>query len=55
MPYGIGRKYGGDSKRNDARMEKQVKAIMAASHVTKVSAIKIAKAQMKARAQRRGR
>jgi hypothetical protein len=55
MPYGIAKRFGGDSTRNDARMEKQVKAIMASSHVSKVSAIKIAKAMQAARAQGRKR
>jgi hypothetical protein len=43
MPYGIAKSQGGDSKKNDARMEKQVKAIQKHVH-SKVSAIKIAKA-----------
>jgi hypothetical protein len=55
MPYGIAKRFGGDSRKNDARMEKQVKAIMASSHVSKVSAIKIAKAMQAARAQSRKR
>jgi hypothetical protein len=46
VPYGIGKKYGGDSPVNDAHMEAQVAAIMKSSGVDKVSAIKIAKAQM---------
>lgn len=48
MPYGIAKKYGGDTKRADKKMEKQVKAIMKTG-VSKVSAIKIAKAQMSKR------
>lgn len=48
MPYGIGSALGGDSKRNDRKMEKQVKAIMKSGH-SKVSAIKIAKAAAKKR------
>jgi hypothetical protein len=48
MPYGISKKQGGDSKRNDAKMEKQVKGIMKSGH-SKVSAIKIAKAMAKKR------
>lgn len=56
MPYGLKKSLGGDSKRNDAKIKKQVNAIMASSHVSKVSAIKIAKAQMSKRAgKRRGR
>jgi hypothetical protein len=43
MPYGIAKRMGGDSPRNDARMEKQVAAIERAGH-PKVNAIKIAKA-----------
>jgi hypothetical protein len=49
MPYGIAKKYGGDSKKNDAKMEKQVKAIMRTGK-SKVSAIKIAKSQQAKRA-----
>jgi hypothetical protein len=45
MPYGISKDLGGDSKKNDAKMEAQVTAIMKHG-VSKVSAIKIAKAQM---------
>lgn len=56
MAYGIPKRLGGDSKRNDAKLKKQVNAIMASSHVSKVSAIKIAKASMaKSAAKRRGR
>ena len=46
MPYGIGKKYGGDSPKNDAKMEKQVSAIQKTGK-DKVSAIKIAKAQQR--------
>lgn len=46
MPYGIAKKFGGDTKRADAKMKKQVNAIMKSSGVSKKSAIKIAKAQM---------
>lgn len=48
MPYGISKKMGGDNKRNDRKMEKQVAGIMR-SGVSKKSAIKIAKAQAKKR------
>lgn len=48
MPYGIAKKLGGDSARNDAKMEKQVKAIMRTG-VSKVSAIRMAKAQQRKR------
>jgi hypothetical protein len=51
MPYGLKKSLGGDSKRNDAKIKKQVNAIMKTG-VSKVSAIKIAKAQM---AKRRGK
>lgn len=44
MPYGISKSQGGDSARNVAKMERQVTAIMGSGH-SKVSAIKIAKAQ----------
>ena len=44
MPYGISKKLGGDSKRNDARMEKQVSAIQR-SGKSKTAAIRIAKGQ----------
>ncbi len=44
MPYGISKKTGGDSPANDAHMEKVVAALTRAGH-SKVSAIKIAKAQ----------
>ncbi len=44
MPYGIAKSQGGDTKKNVARMEHQVKGIMKSGH-SKVSAIKIAKAQ----------
>lgn len=46
MPYGIAKKYGGDSPANDAKMEKQVNAIQRTGK-SKVSAIKIAKSQQK--------
>lgn len=46
MPYGIAKSKGGDSARNDARMERMVSAIMAQGH-DKISAIKIAKSSMK--------
>lgn len=45
MPYGLPKRIGGDSKKNDATMKKRVDAIMRSGH-SKVSAIKIAKAQM---------
>lgn len=45
MPYGLPKSIGGDSKKNDAKMEKMVSAIQA-SGKDKVSAIKIAKASM---------
>jgi hypothetical protein len=44
MPYGIAKRFGGDSPGNDVRMERQVSAIQR-SGKGKVSAIKIAKAQ----------
>ncbi len=44
MPYGIAKSQGGDSKKNDTKMEAQVAAIQRHG-VDKVSAIKIAKAQ----------
>ncbi len=49
MPYGIAKRFGGDSPENDARMETQVAAIQRSGQ-DKVSAIKIAKAQMNKRA-----
>jgi hypothetical protein len=48
MPYGISSALGGDSKKNDRKMEKQVQAIQRGGK-SKVSAIKIAKAQAKKR------
>lgn len=48
MPYGISKKLGGDTTRNVAKTENQVKGIMKSGH-SKVSAIKIAKAQQKKR------
>lgn len=45
MPYGIAKSKGGDSKRNVAKVEKMVKAIMR-SGKSKKSAIKIAKSRM---------
>lgn len=48
MPYGIAKKMGGDSRRNDRKMEKRVSAIQRSGH-SKKSAIKIAKAAAKKR------
>jgi uncharacterized protein YoaH (UPF0181 family) len=45
MPFGIAKSKGGDSKRNVAKVEKRVKALMAKGY-SKVSAIKIAKSRM---------
>lgn len=45
MPYGIAKRFGGDSPENDSAMERQVAAIQRGG-MDKVSAIKIAKAQM---------
>lgn len=44
MPYGVKKKYGGDSPANDASMEDKVNAIQKGGK-SKVSAIKIAKSQ----------
>ena len=45
MPYGMPKSMGGDSPKNDAKMEKMVSAIEATGQ-DKVSAIKIAKASL---------
>jgi hypothetical protein len=46
MPYGVSKKLGGDSAKNDRWMEKRVASIQRSVH-DKVKAIKIAKSQMK--------
>lgn len=46
MPYGIAKSLGGDSQANDAQMESVVAVLMKQGH-DKVSAIKIAKSQMR--------
>lgn len=46
MPYGISKKHGGDSKRNDEKMHRCVASVMSKRKVDKVSAIKICKSSM---------
>jgi hypothetical protein len=46
MPYGIPKSKGGDSKRNVAKVKKQVQALQKKGY-SKLSAIKIAKSKMK--------
>lgn len=45
MPYGVSKDDGGDSPKNEARMERQVKGIQKAGY-GKVAAIKMAKASL---------
>lgn len=49
MPYGVSKTLGGDSRANDARVERQVGALQRKGY-GKVPAIKIAKAGMRRRA-----
>lgn len=46
MPYGVKKEAGGDSPRNDAKMERCVRQVMAGGKRTKVEAIKICKASL---------
>jgi hypothetical protein len=46
MPYGVAKKLGGDSAKNDAYMERCVAAVQKQGH-SKVSAIRICKAGMR--------
>lgn len=47
MPYGVDKKLGGDSKENDAWMERCVSSVMEKSGRSKSSAIAICKSQMR--------
>jgi hypothetical protein len=45
VPYGISKEHGGDSQKNDARMERCVDAVMKKGH-SKSSAVRICKSSM---------